>query len=159
AGELARELGDDYGVAKVEGNLGSIALLAGDNVEAIRRYDVVMAYMRATGNLRGVALYTQLHGIAYSYTGDHARGRALVEQSIATGREAGDPALLASTLRSLARMQAEEGDVDGAIPLLREALQLAVGLAERPGITEALQTVADVAQRQGDPRAGAVLFT
>jgi predicted ATPase len=159
AGELARELGDAYGVAKAHGNLGSLALLAGDNEEAIRRYGPAMEYMRESGNIRGVALYTQLRGIAYSYTGDHARGIALVEESIAVAREAGDPALMASTLRTLARMRVDTGDVDTAVPLLREALRLAAGLAERPGLVEALQTVADVARRQGDPRTGAVLFT
>ena len=44
---LARELGDDYRVARTEGNLGSMALYARDYDEAIERYERSTAYFRS----------------------------------------------------------------------------------------------------------------
>ena len=44
---LARELGDDYRVARVEGNLASMALYARDYDEAIERYERSTAYFRS----------------------------------------------------------------------------------------------------------------
>jgi hypothetical protein len=83
---------------------------------------------------------------------------AYVEDSIAAAREAGDPAMLAGTVRTIGRMSLEDGDVAAAIPPLREALALLVGLGERPGLVETLESIAGVAQRLDEPRTGGVLL-
>ena len=49
---VARELGDDYRVARVEGNLGSMALYARDYDEAIERYERSTAYFRSVPTSR-----------------------------------------------------------------------------------------------------------
>ena len=43
---VAREIGDDYRVARVEGNLASMAMYAHDYDEAIERYERSTAYFR-----------------------------------------------------------------------------------------------------------------
>ena len=73
-------------------------------------------------------------------------------------REAGDPAHLGGTLRTLGRIHLERGDVEAAVALLREALALVTGLGERPGIAETLESIAGIAHRRGDPRTGAVVL-
>jgi predicted ATPase/DNA-binding SARP family transcriptional activator len=158
AGRMASELGDDFGVAKAAGNLGNLALYAGDYTGALSGYGPALEYMRASGNTRGVALYLQLHGLAHNLAGNRARAVAYVEESITAAREAGDPAMLAGTLRTIGRMSVEDGDVAAAIPPLREALSLLVGLGERPGLVETLESIAGVAQRLDEPHTGGVLL-
>jgi predicted ATPase/DNA-binding SARP family transcriptional activator len=158
AGRLADELADVDAAAKTAGNLGNLALYAGDHAEALRRYGHSLEYMREIGSVRGVALYLQLLGVTHHFAGERARGRAYAQESIAAAREAGDPALLAGTLRAFARVSLEDGDVDAAVAPLREALALLVGLSERPGLAEALETIAGVALRLGEPGVGARLL-
>ena len=181
AGEMARELGDDFGVAKAAGNLGNLALYAGDHAGALRGYGPALEYMRASGNTRGVALYLQLHGLAHNLAGDRARAVAYVEDSIAAAheasgdrarglelvresiglaREAGDPSHLSSTLRTLARLELHDdaAELDGPLALVHESLALSRQLSERHALAELLETLGGIARRRGDPRTGAVLI-
>jgi predicted ATPase/DNA-binding SARP family transcriptional activator len=158
SGALARELGDDYRAGRADGNLGNLALFAGDYADAIRHYTAAIEVMRAAGSARGVALYTQNAAMASELAGDHARALAGVQESIGLAREAGDPALVASTLRTLARFRLAADDTDAAVPLLREALAIVSELGERPGMVEALETAVGVAHRRGRARTGAVML-
>jgi len=156
---LARELGDDYRVARVEGNLASMALYALDYDQAIERYERSTAYMRSVDEPRGLSLLLQNLGIAYSGAGKHERAVALLSESVETARRAGDPAHLGSALRTLGRLLLEdEGESAPALALLHEALSISRDLMERPGIAEVLDSLAAVACRQGDPRTGALLI-
>ena len=74
-------------------------------------------------------------------------------------RQAGDPAHLSSTIRSLARAQlAGASERAPALALLKESLALSGELGDRPGILECLETLAAVVGRGGDPVAGAGLI-
>ena len=90
-------------------------------------------------------------GLALAGVGEREQARALLQESIAFARRAGDPAHLSSALRSLGRLLVES---DRGRELLREALTISRELHDRPGIVEILETLAAVAE----PRTGAMLI-
>ena len=155
---LAREMGDHYRVARVEGNLASMALYAHEYDAAIKLYERSTAYFRRVDEPRGLSLMTQNLGIAYSGAGNHDRAVELLTESVDLARRAGDPAHLTSALRTLGRLRLEEDDPAPALALLHEALSISRDLMERPGISEAFESFAAVAGRAGDPRTGALLI-
>jgi predicted ATPase/DNA-binding SARP family transcriptional activator len=155
---VAREIGDEYRVARVEGNLGNLALYARDYDQAIERYERSTAYFRRTDERRGLSLMAQNLGIAYSGSGDHERAVELLTESVELARRVGDPAHLTSALRTLARLRLAEDDETPGMTLLREALEISRDLMERPGIAEILDSLAAVAARRDDPRTGALLI-
>ena len=107
----------------------------------------------------GLSLNAQNRGLAHAAAGQIEHAVALLEESVALAREADDPAHRGSALRTLARLKLTGGDDSRApVDLLHEALQIAYGLAERPGVAECLETLAGVAGRRGDPRTGALLI-
>ncbi len=155
---LARELGDDYRVARTEGNLASMALYARDYDQAIERYERSTAYFRSADEVRGLSLMTQNLGIAYSGAGNDERAVELLTESVELARVAGDPAHLTSALRTLARIRLAEDDLSPGLELLHEALEISRDLMERPGIAEILDSLGAVAGYRGDPRTGALLI-
>ena len=80
------------------------------------------------------------------------RGAELLEESVELARAAGDPAHVASTLHVLGSLLARRGDVDRAVPLVLESLELARG--ENVLTIECLETLAGVV----DPVTGATLL-
>jgi tetratricopeptide (TPR) repeat protein len=155
---LAREIGALTRVARLESNLGTLAMYAGDHDQAVRRYEEGAVISRELGDPFGLSLVTQNLGIAYDGVGRRNRGIALLEESVALARRAEDPAHLASALRTLARMlMAGDDDRPRAMHLLRESLTRSLSLGDRPGMIECLETVAYEAARAGDPRTGALL--
>jgi predicted ATPase/DNA-binding SARP family transcriptional activator len=157
---LARELGEHYRAAFVEGNLGTLALFAFDYDEAIKRYEGTTAYARAVGNDRGLSLSLQNLGIAHTGAGNVERAIELLTESVALARRVQDPSHLASTMRTLARVLLADAEADPrpALSLMREALDVSRELLERPGVTESFETLARVAGRHDDPRDGARLI-
>ncbi len=155
---IARQIGDEYRIARVEGNLGSLAMYAHDYDEAIERFERSTAHFRKTDEKRGLSLTAQNLGIAYSGAGNHERAVELLTESVELARHVGDPAHLTSALRTLGRLRLAEDDPTPGIALLHEALEFSRDLMERPGIAEILDSLAAVAARRDDPRTGALLI-
>jgi tetratricopeptide (TPR) repeat protein len=83
---LGDALGDQEGVARAEGNLGSLALYAGDPAEAARRYTAAADYMRDAGIEWGHGLPESLEtlaGVAEPETGARFLGAAEVARAAA----------------------------------------------------------------------------
>jgi tetratricopeptide (TPR) repeat protein len=154
---LAEALGDDARVARIGGNLGSIALYERDYPEAIRRYTEAMD---RADDQRSLSLWQQNAGLAHEAAGDRDRGLELVRRSIVGAREAGDPAHLSSTLRTLARLELHDDATapDGPAELVREGLAISRELSDRHALAETLETLGGIARRRGDPRTGAILI-
>ncbi|HEX6022896.1 MAG TPA: BTAD domain-containing putative transcriptional regulator [Solirubrobacter sp.] len=155
---VAREIGDEYRIARVEGNLASMALYAQRYDEAIERYERSTAYFRSIDERRGLSLMAQNLGIAYWGAGNHERAVELLTESVELARYVGDPAHLTSALRTLGRLRLAEENLTPGVALLQEALEISRNLMERPGIAEILDSLAAVAARRGDPRTGALMI-
>jgi tetratricopeptide (TPR) repeat protein len=130
-------------------------MYAGDHEQAVRRYEQSALISRKQGDSFGLSLVTQNLAIAYDGVGRRERAIALLEESVALARRAGDPAHEASALRTLARVLLAGGqDRPRAMELIRESLTRSVDLGDRPGMIECLETVAG----EADARTGAVLL-
>jgi non-specific serine/threonine protein kinase len=88
--------------------------------------------------------------------GDYGAARALAEEGLAVGREAGEPAAVAAALNTLGRLVWARGDYGAARRLLEERLRVRrEALGGRPdwAMHYALQMVGWVALAQGDTAA------
>ncbi|RKQ87272.1 putative ATPase [Solirubrobacter pauli] len=155
--ELAKALGDHHRAVRAEGNLGSIALLELDYETAIAHYTRVVSFLRAGGDPWGLGLNAQNLGIAFAGAGYHRRAVEQLTESVAFARQVEDPTLLASTSRTLARIQLSVADAGpaAALALMREAMEISRTVLDRPGLTESFETLARVA---ADARDGARLI-
>jgi tetratricopeptide (TPR) repeat protein len=153
--ELARAVGDRARIARLQSNLGTLAMYAGDHEQAVRRYEESAKISRHLEDPFGLSLVIQNLGIAYDGVGSRDRAVELLEESVTLARRAGDPAHTASALRTLARvLLAGDADRERAMDLIRESLTRSLDLGDRPGMIESLETVAG----QADPRTGAALM-
>ena len=145
--ELARELDDGYRAARVGSNLGTLALFAADFDAAIAHYAESVDYMRALDDPRALSLVVQNLGIAHHGAGHHEQAIELLTESLDLARISEDPAHISSVLRTLGRflLDDDEPDVEAAVELLHEAMELSYEVAERPGLTETFETLAAVA--------------
>jgi tetratricopeptide (TPR) repeat protein len=156
---LAEQLGSPAQIARVSGNLAIVALYERDFDEAIRRHAQSLEYWRDARDVAMHSLAAQNLGIAYSGAGQHERAIELLEESVVLARQAGDPAHLSSTMRSLSRaLLVGRSDDSQALELIQDSLALAREIADRPGMVECMETLAAVAGRQGEPHAGALLI-
>jgi predicted ATPase len=153
--EQALEHGTPAGAARARGNLGNLALYAGDHAAAARHYEQALAFMREHGDTWGLSLMLENLALAHDALGERDRALTLLREGLTHARALEDPLHLASTLRTLARVQLGAGE-DGAEPLalLHESLALVRALDNRRGIAEVLETLAAVAE----PREGAQLL-
>ena len=100
-------------VARLQSNLGTLAMYAGDHEQAVRRYEESATISRQLEDPFGLSLVIQNLGIAHDGVGRRDRAIALLEESVELARRAEDPAHLASALRTLARvLLAGEDDRD-----------------------------------------------
>jgi predicted ATPase len=95
-------------------------------------------------------------GLAYDQ-GDHAVGRALMQESVTCFRELGNQRDLAHSLHWLGAMLQTEGDTDAAERLQEESLAILSELGDRPGIVSALVDVAEAARHRGEYARAAAL--
>ena len=97
--------------------------------------------------LRVVAL--RCAGTARSHSGDHARGVALLEQSVALAERLGDATNLARSLNNLSNAFARQGDLERAARLLDRCLALRQQVGDERGAAGTLSNLAAVHARLG----------
>ena len=116
--------------------------------------------MRALDDPRALSLVVQNLGIAHHGAGNHLQAIELLTESLDLARISKDPAHTSSVLRTLGRFLLFDDavDVEAAVVLLHEAMELSYEVAERPGLTETFETLAAVASRRDDPHTGALLI-
>ncbi|WP_051323838.1 BTAD domain-containing putative transcriptional regulator [Candidatus Solirubrobacter pratensis] len=152
--EQAIALGTPAEAARARGNLGVLALFAGDHAAAVAHYEQALEAMRRQGDDWGLALMLENLAIAHNALGERDRALALLREGLPIVRRLEDRLHLASTLRTLARMLLDAADDGEARELLRESLAIVRDMDNRRGIAENLETLAGVAE----PRVGAQLL-
>jgi CHAT domain-containing protein len=133
--------------------------------ESLRLYDRALGFTQKTQLQRDEAYCLFGIGLNYYALGDPERARDFLERSLAIRTVAVDPRGRMGSLRALATLQAEQGSLDRALTLDREALSLAVAPVNIEGITiqlakhtaaaghpeEARVMLTDVLTRTDDP--------
>ncbi len=133
--------------------------------ESLRLYGRTLAFTQKTQSRRDEAYCLYGIGVNYYALGDFARARDFLERSLAIRTVTLDTRGHMESLRALATLEAERGNVDRALTLDREALSLAVAPIYIEGITiqlakhtgaaghpeEARAMLTDVLTRAGDP--------
>ena len=73
----------------------------------------------------------------------------MYRQSLEGFRETGDPRGEGRSLLGLARIMAEEGDLEGAMQHLRDCLSMEIERDDSPAMIEVLETMVNVSLRRG----------
>ena len=92
-------------------------------------------------------------------SGEYARARTFLQDSLAIKRELGDAAGIATSLYNLGDAAVHLGDYASAVPLLSESLGLFRRLAAGHRIAQTLHSLGTVALRRGDLTAAEAQYT
>lgn len=148
--ELARELGDQHGVATALINLGNVAHQQGQLDAATRYYEASLALSRERGDLVNAAWVLSGLGSAARLRGAAGEAEALYAQSLALFTAAGTTRGVAWVLISQGRLAREREEYERAASLCTESLARQRELGDRAGIAAALNELGLVAQARGD---------
>jgi tetratricopeptide (TPR) repeat protein len=108
-----------------------------------------LTLFRELGDKRHAALALIRLGWLCAQEGDHAQGRAYLEQSVALAREVGDKWLLLAALSALGDIL-QHAELPGARPVLEESLALAHEQGDDQLYAGVLIYVSEIDLRQGD---------
>ncbi|HEX2699188.1 MAG TPA: tetratricopeptide repeat protein [Acidimicrobiales bacterium] len=147
---LAREAGDERGVAAAVHGLANLAVLQGDFAAARPLYEQVLAIGRALGDDNVVAAaLTNLGTVAHNQA-DFAEAEGFSRDSLAVRRRMGDRHGIAMVTGNLAYLAFQLGDHTAARTLYGESLALQRQLGDRPGIANSLANLGYLALTEGD---------
>jgi tetratricopeptide (TPR) repeat protein len=157
--DLYRDLGDGYGTADAQGNLGRTALRQGDYATARAFLEAALALHAEHGHTLGVANVQFTLGVLALRQGDYDAARARFATSLTLNRELGNTEGIANALEELATVLGEQGD-DGrqAGPLLEESLALYRELGDRSGVAAVLGHLGMAAWARGEHARALVLL-
>jgi predicted ATPase/class 3 adenylate cyclase len=124
---------------------GALAGLSGDVEGARRHLTEATRLWEELGEYQELGL--ALHALGWSevYNGHDPEARAAFERSLAILREVGNPKLVNRALVGICQVLVSQGDVETAVPLSLEALDLAVAHGDRSSEHFALHFLGDCA--------------
>ncbi|WP_367131619.1 BTAD domain-containing putative transcriptional regulator [Saccharothrix sp. HUAS TT1] len=132
-------------------NLGNVALLAGDPVEAGRRYGQAAALCREIGSpyIEAMARGSMAELARMGRRFEEAREHVLA--ALAFFRQVQDEASVGRGLATLAEVERDSGDLDGALATAEAALEITRRSGDRLAEMDALNTLGVIAGLKGDP--------
>lgn len=147
---IAREIGDEKGIARSLNVLGNILGSLTDYKAAYDAYEEALAIRERLGDKRGAAaLLSNLATIAHSL-GDIDQAQGRLERALAINREVGDRHNEALSLFILGSLWMTEDEYSRARPLFEQALSMARELGAKPIVGQALGNLGGIAFIQGD---------
>jgi tetratricopeptide (TPR) repeat protein len=155
---MARDLGDERGVAYALNYLANVAWAHDDYAAAQTIYRENLVRARTLGDRRLIA--ASLHNLGRSAlkAGDPAAARDFLVESLATFRETGDDWGIARVLLGLGRADSQQGDLAAARARFEESLSVFQRVGNRWGITWAQGYLAEVARAQRDDATARLLY-
>jgi tetratricopeptide (TPR) repeat protein len=156
---LRRQLGDRAGIAEVLVVFGAELSHCGDAVRATELLEEGLALYRELGDYRGIA--EALEHLAYVARdrGDDVRAITMYEQTLALRRKVGDLRGVGISLFYLGAMAAGyQQDYPRAVALYEEALTISRRIGEQQLIAPALNNLAVIADKMGDPARAMALY-
>jgi len=156
---LARELGDERGMATMFLELALIAMEDDDYDECERLMDEGRAANEGTKSPGVEVMRLETMGeLAAQRDGDLDLARELIGQALTVARAAGLPFWEAEEARVLARFERTAGRLDLAETHARDSLERSHQIGHRMGVITALGSLATIARTAGDvKRAGRLL--
>jgi ATP/maltotriose-dependent transcriptional regulator MalT len=140
---LYRSLGNAHGVAVTLNSLGRLAAMQGDPASATRYTAAFLGHVRGSGTMLE-ALALNNYGVVLAITGNWSDSRTALEESLRIRRQAGNGAALASTLTSLATIEAVQGEDNRALDLANESVDTVRRSGDHVGEHHALLTRSEI---------------
>jgi len=147
---LWRELGDDYAVARVLGDLSSIAMREGRYADAAAALVEGAGICRRLGDRRAFVTFTTKLAAVAQRRADYAGARSVLEELRNASRDFRDPVLEAQGLVALGDVWWAEGDHTMAQRLFEEAVALGRTLDRCWPLFDALQGLGVLALERDD---------
>jgi predicted ATPase len=147
---LAREIGDERGVADGLASLGNLASEQGDLTRAENLFTEALTQWRRLENTDGVAGELVSLALLALDRGDLDLAATRLRESLALYRELKAEWEIALVLHNLGDVAYEQGDLDQAAALQAEALTLWEGMEDTHGVAFVLDSQGKVARARGD---------
>ncbi len=154
--ELARQGGDQAGVASALLALGNIAMWQGDYAQAQPLTSESVALYRALGDSMGLAYALSYLANVFWYQGDYAAAGPTFDEALALFREPENQWGIAFSVYGLGFVALSQNDDSTAAACFQEALALLRELGDKRSLVRALYGLGRVALRRGDPLAARV---
>jgi predicted ATPase/DNA-binding SARP family transcriptional activator len=155
---LARELGDQSGIAWALYSMGRAAFVRGDDERAATLMLESQTRFRTLDEAEGCALSCWHLGHVAAARGEYAEAAARYEESLAIARQAENAWVMASALLSAADVARARGESERAIAMLKESLGHYRAFRAPWGICLVLSTMAAVLVERGQSERAACLF-
>jgi len=147
---LAREVGDERGVADALASLGNLASEQGDLARAENLFTEALAQWRRLENTDGIAGELGSLALLALDRGDLSLAETRLRESLALYRELKAEWEIALVLHNLGDVAYEQGDLDHAAALQAEALTLWEGMEDTHGVAFVLDSQGKMAQARGE---------
>jgi predicted ATPase/class 3 adenylate cyclase len=141
---LHRQLGDAWGVANSIFMLGNLDAYRRDWATGRTRFEESLDLFRELGDEHYSLLAAGCLAWTYEELGDMERGRALMEDTLARARASSNLRVEAFSLQHLAVHARDEGRLDDALELIRDAYRIHCELGQRSEIADAISGCARI---------------
>jgi predicted ATPase/class 3 adenylate cyclase len=155
---LARELGDQKGIAQALFGRALVALRRGDLEAAAALFEENLEALRKLEDRWSMATTLAQMGVVARRKRDYVKAVALCEESLAMRRTLGGKTSTASSLRLTGHAVRLLGVLERAAGLYRESLALFGEAGDKWAATECVEGLAIIASAQGNPEQAARLF-
>lgn len=153
--DLFASVSDAAGVAASIDDIGQVALLRGDRVEAFELFEEALTFRRASGDERAVALSLTNLARWWRDSGERQRAEDALEQALAIRSALDDEAGVLDTRLERAELWVRAGELDLAMAESAAALDTARRIGNRGRTARALALSALVLAGRGDADAAA----
>ena len=147
---VAKELGDDQGLAASLHNLGIVAQHQGHYQKAKELYNQSLEIKRSLGDQAGIASSLHQLGIIAQLQGHYQEAKDLFNQSLEIKRSLGDQAGIAKSLGQLGTIAQDQGNYQEAKDLYNQSLEIARTLGDQAGIAKSLGQLGALAEEIDD---------
>jgi predicted ATPase/DNA-binding response OmpR family regulator len=148
--QLARAIGDQFGIAESLHGVGLMARIRGDDAQAIACYEESLAVFRSLGNREGVAWSLDHLGRVAWFQGNPQHAIRMISEALALFRALEYRRGIALMLGNLGAMLLQQGDLEQADIYLGESLALHEKSGDRLGVVAFQIRLAETARYRGD---------
>jgi non-specific serine/threonine protein kinase len=158
AAELARELGDEWGVAMALRGLGTVAIERGEPEQADALLDESFARFQDLADTWGAGRAKNMQGVAALTLSDYSRAAVCFRDSLAMFRECRDWWYVSVALEGHGMVALIRGDNERARRAYADSLAMASARGDRTEIAWSLIGIAGVAVADGQAERAAILL-